>query len=344
MKTARNLTWRGAFTLVELLVVIAIIGILVALLLPAVQAAREAARRISCSNNLHNIAMAALNFENSHGYLPVSIVQWPEDFDINRKWIGPKDGIMDARNGGPGYSGKGWIVDILPQMEQAAIYDQIQQGLKTTKGKKTFTARANNGAGMGVVEIRSAMATQLPWLSCPSDSSAQASAEQWYWPDIPVATTSYKGVIGDSAIWPSDNSFPDFGSLPDCHNTTECNGMIWRGTYFNQVKLKSATDGLSNTFLIGECVVSQDFHSAALFADGDWASCGIPLNYFVVGVTSETIKVDLWYDVRGFKSVHPGGAQFAMADGSVHFINDNIDEGTYRALATRNGDEAVSLP
>ncbi len=351
MKTDRNFSRHRAFTLVELLVVIAIIGTLVALLLPAVQAAREAARRMSCSNNLKNIGLACINFENTSGHLPESISRWEEDIDINGDWIGPDKGKMHPDNGGPGYSGKGWMVDILPQMEQQSAHSQIMTSLKDNinKGKGKFTARANNGAGMGLMEIREIVATQQPWFSCPSDDSAQPSEQMWGWDNIVVATTSYKGVIGDSIVsgTPDKQSpttpFLDFGSTPDCHNTTECNGMLFRASYWEPVKLRTATDGLSNTFLVGEGVVSQDFHSAALFADGDWASCGIPLNFFLVGVPDSEIKEDRWFEVRGFKSLHPGGAQFVMADGSVHFISESIDHDTYRALATRNGEEVATL-
>src|SRR3954454_4814272 len=97
----------AAFTLVELLVVIAIIGILVALLLPAIQAAREAARRMSCSNNVHNIGLACLNFHDSSKHLPMNIGQWSEDKTRSFAWIGPTGGKMAVANGGPGYNGKG---------------------------------------------------------------------------------------------------------------------------------------------------------------------------------------------------------------------------------------------
>ena len=360
MKKSRYPYLRRAFTLVELLVVIAIIGILVALLLPAVQAAREAARRISCSNNLKNIGLACINYENTKGYLPYNVTQWPEDREIDfveqsERWVGPpgQDGILDPTKGGPGYTGKGWIVEILPQIEQQGLFDQFMTALATPTGRAKFVAKKSNGRGMGIAELRTHVANQLPLLSCPSDDSAQPSAEQWYWDGsggIQVATTSYKGVIGDSVIdRNSSDAFAPFsihdgfGSIPDRHHTISANGLIFRASYYDKVKLKSVTDGLSNTFLVGEGVVSQDFHSAAYFADGSWATCGIPLNFFLLGVDSDEIKYNQWNEVRGFKSLHPGGAQFVLADGSVSFVSEDIDGTTYRSMATRDGDEIVTL-
>jgi prepilin-type processing-associated H-X9-DG protein len=160
---------------------------------------------------------------------------------------------------------------------------------------------------------------------------------------VTTATTSHKGCLGDSVIGSGLGSdvgpFPGFGSQPDCHNTVECNGLIWRGTYFSPIPIRKITDGTSKTFLMGDGVVEQDYHSAAFYADGSWASCGIPLNYFVPNATYET-KPNWWREARGFKSLHPGGVHFVMADGSVQFISEGIDHYVYRGFATRNGGES----
>jgi prepilin-type processing-associated H-X9-DG protein len=339
---------------VELLVVIAIIGILVALLLPAIQAAREAARRTSCSNNLHNLGLACVNHHDTKKHLPLSIGQWAEEIrrgdnasDPNKcKWIGGTN-PQPVVSGVKGFSGKGWIVDILPFIEEQARYDGIIKGMKnsTILG---FGAKANKGAGIGVMEIRPLIAEQLGFFTCPSDASARPSDQMWWWDGVLTAVTSYKGVIGDSVINSNgcsgnDTPFPNFGSHPDCHNTADCNGLIWRNTYFKPLSFRTVEDGTSKTFIIGEGVVEQDFHSAAYFADGDWATCGIPLNFFIIPPPDITTRADWWQHGRGFKSMHPGGAHFVMADGSVQFINESIDHNIYRGLSTRDGSETVAI-
>ena len=344
---------RRAFTLVELLVVIAIIGVLVALLLPAVQAAREAARRSQCTNNLKNIALACMNHHDAKNHFPQSTPQW--DFD-NR--------TADCSGGGSGivatsvestpatnYNGKGWIVDILPYIEQQAAHQQI-----VSNYTGLFVARANAGRGMGAMPIRNIVQTQLAILSCPSDESAVPSdSQQWYWnlqAGTSTATTSYKGCIGDSLLSvdaaPCSTNVDPPASVnsgsPDTHSSMSNNGMFQRTSVWRPLNLKSVVDGTSNTFLVGENVVFTDYHSAAFFSDGDWATCSIPLNYLPFHLTPDQFKdANISKSVRGFKSMHAGGAQFAMADGSVHFIQENIDVANYRALSTRDGGEVAQL-
>jgi prepilin-type N-terminal cleavage/methylation domain-containing protein len=345
-----SFAWRRAFTLVELLVVIAIIGILVALLLPAIQAAREAARRTSCSNNIHNIGLACVNFYDAKKQFPASVGQWDESWEWKNQ--GGTWTVSDLPKP-PGFlTGKAWIVDILPQMEEQAFYDQV----KAASNSGDFKCTPFNGDGIGAMPIREAIGRQLPWLSCPSDPSAIASTQQWYWGTsgpVTTATTCYKGVSGDHRVCQissspgdpncTDTPWPNLGSAPDCQNNASCNGIFFRNSWIKPVTLKKVSDGNSKTFMVGESVVSQDFHSAAYFADGTWGSCGIPLNFFLIGVPDSVIKTDRWNEVRGFKSLHPGGAHFVMVDGSVHFVNESIDHNVYRGLATRNGGEIASV-
>ena len=357
-RTTRN-DWRNGvrrgFTLVELLVVIAIIGVLVALLLPAVQAAREAARRSQCTNNFKNIGLACLNHHDAKKFFPQSIPH-KKGWDNRTAECGGGGSAVTEAVADPkqGYNGKGWIVDILPYIEQQASHAQIVANYTCTTD---FAARATAGVGMGVIAIRPIVATQLPILSCPSDDSAVPSdGQQWYWnfqPGVITATTSYKGCIGDSllsveATACSTNVDPPASNIsgsPDTHNTMSNNGIFQRASIWRPLNMKRITDGGSNTFLAGENVVFTDYHSAAFFSDGDWATCSIPLNYLPIHLSPEDFKdTTISKSVRGFKSMHAGGAQFVMADGSVQFIQEGIDMISYRALATRDGGEIAHLP
>ena len=350
--TAQRNQRRGrgrGFTLVELLVVIAIIGVLVALLLPAVQAAREAARRMSCSNNIKNLALAVHNYHTAKKHVP---------FSIDTGLFGPGECTYESVGNcvpsppskyklNKNLNGKGWIVDVLPQLEQQSMYDTMKLGFDDPSTKNMgFFCNQNRGRGMGRPEIRSAIEQQLPVLTCPSDASAIPNTDQWHWTNALTAVTSYKGCAGDTAVgasfgWSGPWTSSEWGSIPDRFETLGANGFFWRMSYYSPIKFKSATDGLSNTLLMGESVVEQDFHSAAYFSDGDWAAANMQLNFFVIG-DPDQIKNDFWADVRGFRSLHPGGAQFAFGDASVQFLNEGIDHQVYRALSTRNGDEVVS--
>jgi prepilin-type N-terminal cleavage/methylation domain-containing protein len=351
---AVNQWCRGrAFTLVELLVVIAIIGILVALLLPAVQAAREAARRAQCSNNIKNIALAALVFHDARKRFPIDEDLYdgpPDDIDLtNGRWLRePADPIRDAGK----LSGAGWIVEILPQIEEQALYDRFKPFLD----KKWLAVFQGMNANDPV--LRAALASQPQVLLCPSDEFQGPRQDQYPYttasqvPGAPVvvAVTCYKGNAGDTAFVSSDD-LPPFntplgywsggaeyiwsGKKMDCHYGTDCFGIFWRYSYHRGgVKIKDITDGTSKTFLIGEAS-PVDGNSAAWVSDDDWATCGIGINFDWESYAACVPAGSCWWNMRGFRSSHPGGVHFTLADGSVRFVVDNIDHPIYRALSTR---------
>jgi prepilin-type N-terminal cleavage/methylation domain-containing protein len=245
---------RRAFTLVELLVVIAIIGILVALLLPAVQAAREAARRMQCTNHLKQLALAVHNYQDAFRSFPISISPWAE-------------GAAPT----PQRNGKGWIVSVLPFIEQQAVYD-----IFATNG---FKGDMFSGSGIANPLCKDVMQAKLSFLNCPSDPSGKKiSTVMFQWEGKPVSLTNYKGVIGDTRM--GGGSSVHQGTMPDCHNTTGCNGTFYRNNYQDGISIDDFKDGTSNTLLIGEDVPEQNSHSTAFYSNGDYASCHAPPNYF----------------------------------------------------------------
>lgn len=218
-------------------------------------------------------------------------------------------------------------LSILPQLEQQPLYDQFAP---------CFVGDFFSGYGLKTVACRDLLRQQLRILQCPSDGSVwKTSTEQFELSGIEVALTSYKGVLGDSQL--AGSQFP--GSLPDCHMIGGCKGLFFRVSYQQPPILADVIDGLSNTFMIGEDVPEENYHSAAFYANGDWASCHAPLNYF----PDPPNPLD-WSNVVSFRSRHPGGAHFCLADTSVRFIQDSIDHGLYRALSTKNGREPVTVP
>lgn len=342
---------RSAFTLVELLVVIAIIGILVALLLPAVQAARESARRTACVNKLKQMGLAAINYHDTNGHFPIS----NGDYFV----------------GQPFESCTGWILSTLPFVEEQTLFDQFKQG-GAFEGQ-FIPAVASSGTaveGRGLastkngISVPDLMQSQLDALQCPSDEFVtQPSTEQYQWNDVPVTVTSYKGVLGDSFVNNADSS-PEFrnddaefpsgvyrkgnGGGPfnlsnsddrDCHYDSRCRGFFFRKSYQKPVKLATVTDGTSKTFMIGENLPEYDQHSAAFYSNGDWASCNTPINHRI-GENPVDVRGD-WGTAQGFRSRHPGGAQFVLADGSVRFVAESGDFQAYRTACTRNGEETA---
>ena len=307
-----------AFTLVELLVVIAIIGILVALLLPAVQAAREAARRSQCSNNLKQIGLAMHNYHSAHGRLPYGA-----------------SAIFDHEPGGS------WGAFILPYLEQQPAFDQFDFSVDMT--------HANNAE---------AIKTVVPVYLCPTDPGSSNPICTWHCARIPVpevAKISYFGSMGPAHM----------GNCADCPDPTPsasnyCCRLSWffgswdkadlgvsRGQFPGMicrwprgVEFREVSDGLSNTFLVGETLPEHCCFNGAYVNNFMVTSTNIVLNLLV----SDNRDGDDYDTACGFKSLHPGGAQFVMGDGSVHFISESIDYRLYNELGSRAGGETVSIP
>jgi len=306
LSNRRRLT--RAFTLIELLVVIAIIAILIGLLLPAVQKVREAANRMKCSNNLKQIGVAVHNYHDVNGRLPISTSPWNE-------------GGAAPRNG------RGWILESLAYMEQDNLYRQLEP----TRIEDFFSYGANSLAGSA---MQPSATTSLNGFRCPSDGLTPkgTSSTQYQWPR-PTAVTNYKGVIGDVMMGGAGT-----GS-PDSHWSTNPPGTFFRNSYQAPLTFASIGDGTSNTFFAGEDIPAHNFHSALYYANGDYASCHQPLNFF-----PNPPDPNNWPRVMSFRSMHATGANFLLGDGSVRFISQNIDFLAYRQACTKNGGEVPAIP
>lgn len=309
---------RPAFTLIELLVVIAIIAILIGLLLPAVQKVREAAARIKCQNQIKQLAIA------SHSY-----------HDVNNRLI-------------PSYTGTNqlsWTVYILPYMEQ----DPLFRAMNTNPGGTFADTGRNNPYGltrMGIYLCPSSpvekMATQSPPNNVnPPDLVPATSGQAPY-------TIHYYGVNGPRGTNPvTGAAYPQTSCTHD-GTPMATSGMfqpdVIAGTAVGPLKLADVTDGTSNTLLLAE--MSWDSKFGTRFRSwlrGGESSCYCvgsrnATNAINSGITANLIAQ---YNEVPFGSMHPGGANFALGDGSVRFIRDSVDMPTYRALASRNGGEVV---
>ena len=340
---------RKGFTLVELLVVIAIIGILIALLLPAVQAAREAARRTSCTNNLKQIVLAAHNYHDTLKKLPIS-VGWNVD---------PSNGAWTRRGA---FTEK---VPLLPFLEQNNVHDQIR-----------FDGEGWTNRGWHDGRNVQSQSQKFPFFVCPSAGTETPGGDQ--------GLHTYSIIAGTTpAIWPH----PPFG--PNNGTQDKANGMLavfgvpsWLGNQHR--KLASARDGTSNTLYYSE-FVPDDGGARKFYNIRDWITCnnveecrqaclnqtnwiepgrrglrgaGWAPSFHAFGSTISTTMAPNepschhrngrsdWMQIDGIytaNSNHPAGVNGAILDGSVQFIPETIDIVVWRNLGTRHDGGSTSF-
>jgi prepilin-type N-terminal cleavage/methylation domain-containing protein/prepilin-type processing-associated H-X9-DG protein len=343
------------FTLVELLVVIAIIGVLVALLLPAVQAARESARRTQCQNNLKNNALAVINFTDIEKRYPIGV-------EGGKPGLIPSS-LLGEEGTGAGFcdKGVGWISRILPQLDQQPLYDTFfdSSGLNLGPNDKfPFPNLLQFGPAILGIPVWRGADTVLPSFRCPS-SNLPDHAEDCVPRHVNgYATSDYKG----------SNGFADegiFSHLCDRARASSADGLA-----INYVRPENVEDGLSNTLMIGESSyyvrtrsqgsgvgntdwpvwaggIWSDEHTLFKTADDAPINCGISPksveNFYygtVPGVDITQQNPGPMDDDCAF-SWHSGGAYFAYCDGSVHFLNEDIDIDIYKWLGARNDGNVI---
>ncbi len=295
------------FTLIELLVVIAIIAALVALLLPAVQAAREAARRAQCVNNLKQIGVAVHNYHDANGVFPTQIGGIPN-------WNVAADSRV------------GWMLQILPFVENQPLFNAFNfSNGPNSAGYPDVPGFSWNNQTVIVTKINTYLCPSYPGPTALNGRGdyPKPMVDQWM-----VAGTCYKGNLGDNPTlnFPSPFGLPlgDLvGGIPSAR------GIFWRGTM--KLPMAGVTDGLSGTLMAGEALPDACVWNAWVNSTHSVAVATIPLNQ---KFNSDPTN---WSYSDGFASKHPGGANFAFADGSVHFLKDTISIVTYRALSSARG-------
>jgi prepilin-type N-terminal cleavage/methylation domain-containing protein/prepilin-type processing-associated H-X9-DG protein len=317
------------FTLVELLVVIAIIGVLVALLLPAVQAAREAARRSTCTNNLKQIGLADLNYESTNGHLVVA--RLGPDSVVSSEEMRPLRTPLE-RSGASGF------VLLLPFMELNALYNQLD----VYKNNSIYPAQMMfPNVVWRTPERNRAINTSVAAYICPSEGSElhlETSTST-----LPPATGSYAFVAGHRGI----NGGALYGHTQACwtkhHNTGP-------HLYRTQVKLKEVEDGTSNTISVGETIENSIGLINGATSFNVWTQTERYLSSF--RNTAVALNTPPWVETRvipadgdvvngAFASRHPGGSQFVYLDGRVEFLQESIDFDLYQNLSTIAGEPLV---
>lgn len=317
---------RAGVTLIEILVVVSIVGLLLALLLPAVQSSRESARRATCQNNLHQIGVAVQSHETAHQALPAI---------YNGKFLPQPRSALDE------FHFHSWRTAILPQIEQPNLFAQLNINVPTT-----------------VASNQTAINVRISLFVCPSSSNpTQIVPDIGAWNDgagtvakVGTAARSDYEVAGGVQVAPqtrvsSDLSIIRFGAWGEPTYDIS-NGKSLR---YRKARLSDITDGLSSTILVGERAGRPD-----LYRRGERVA-PYPTNEGMDHHQAAwAISTHFWWTVigpdrsvnesnrGGIFSFHPGGANIALADGSVRFLKDTTAPTILKGLVTRSGSEVVN--
>jgi prepilin-type N-terminal cleavage/methylation domain-containing protein len=310
---------RRGFTLIELLVVIAIIAVLIALLLPAVQQAREAARRSQCKNNLKQLGLALHNYHDTFNCIP---------FTSSSNWL------PGANGNAPAGTAHTWNEFVLPYVDQAPLYNQINFSVDNVN---------TNPSPNGNILLN----IQLSFQQCPSNPYANQMKNLGGWFD------EWSGPTQGQYYAPCAGTVVPDGVTPDCAaigSPAWCNsGVAWGGSTFpgmfngrgnGCVNFRDVTDGLSMTSMLGE-------RRAELLFWGGTFSYNFPGAFTQQKPNSPTQQLTnagAYQQNGGFSSVHTGGLHMAMGDGAVRFISNNIDFYTWCRLGDKADGNVAQLP
>jgi prepilin-type N-terminal cleavage/methylation domain-containing protein/prepilin-type processing-associated H-X9-DG protein len=330
------------FTLIELLVAIAIIAVLIALLLPAVQSAREAARRAQCTNNLKQVGLAIANYEASLGCIVSGYVSATSPYGaLGVPGYNPDPQTNDN---GPGW---GWLALLLPEVEQSPLYSSINTSLPTW-------VPANGTAVLTSVATYLCPSANNPTPTC---AMVDANLKPLPVPNTQFARANYQYNMGwnDTSITPANTNYDD--------PVKGCNGPLYRNS---RVTYAAVTDGLSNTVVAGEkspylsdaswVGIIPGYRHFAYNAFASAGTGGIGVNYDYPGAILASHSGPSLYEspmvihppnsplghTDEMYSLHPGGGNVLMGDGSVRFVKQSINLLTWQALSSRANGEVVS--
>lgn len=325
---------RRAFTLVELLVVIAIIGVLIALLLPAVQMAREASRRMDCANRMRQIGLALVNYHDTYSQFPFGTQTWLKGSLGDRYCCHNAAGQLYRRTGDPQRIAE-WTTfqfAILPFFEDRSLYDEFRTLFK--QGRANGTAFDDcfvyNGYYDSLWGTRpSTFERAIPKYACPSDPLT--TRETGTDPGVgKYALTNYFGVTG------SDAGFTL--GCPSGAVMHDSDGMLYS---LSETTLPQTSDGTSSTIIVGERGTTKDYRygwwgcGAGHCNNGDGDNILSTEGGLAQGSSNDpAARFFFW-------SNHPGGANFLFVDGHVQLLSYDMNYATFRALGTRNGREDV---